>query len=75
MKGWARPVVLSFRIRFSGEESAVAKPPGVPRVSLPLPDWDEKNYPSPPINLSSPSDFQEQESAVPAAERDSINGR
>jgi len=36
---------------------------------------DEKNYPSPPINLGSLSDFQAQQSAVPAAERDDINGR
>jgi len=36
--------------------------------------WDEKNYPSDLINLSSVSDFQQQQSAVPAAERDDING-
>ncbi len=34
---------------------------------------DEKNY-SAPLKLTSVSDFQEQESAVPAAERDDING-
>jgi hypothetical protein len=28
-----------------------------------------------PIKLSSVSDFQEQQSAVPAAQRDDINGR
>jgi len=36
---------------------------------------DEKNYPSPPIKPGSLSDFQAQQSAVPAAERDDINGR
>jgi hypothetical protein len=49
-----RRLYLSFRIRFSGEESAVVKAPGVnkagcPSVSLPLRDlgrepWDDKDY-------------------------------
>ena len=35
---------------------------------------DEKNYPSAPLKLTSLSDFQEQQSAVPAEQRDDING-
>ena len=34
---------------------------------------DEKNYPSAPLKLNPLSDFQQQQSAVPAAERDDIN--
>ena len=51
---------LSFRIRFSGEESAVQRADrNDRRVPLPLRDLDEKNYPSEPIKLSSVSDFRE----------------
>ncbi len=52
-------IYLSFRIRFSGEESAVAKAAGLPRVSLPLRDLGWEKLSIHPVKLSSLSDFQE----------------